>query len=285
MERILIIFFFCCFVAYTLSTNARDVNALDATTYGINVIDASAIKKSETEQAKERKILRVAFSAFIPRAMPDSTGDFIGFEIDVAKRLAQDMNLMLQFKPTSWASMIPDLNEGKFDVIISGMEATDEILQQVDLTVPYDYSVAQVLVSNKYQGQVESLADLDKEGMVIAVRSEAKLLPIIRLSLENAELREYHKRFPIVDEFLAGEIDALITRSTFYPCLVQKYPDEVFVAFEFLEHNRPIGFAVRKNDVETLNTFNTWIEKVEADGWLKERADYWFKTKNWQSLL
>ena len=47
----------------------------------------------------------------------------------------------------------------------------------------------------------------------------------------------------------------------------------------------PIGFAVRKGDPDTLNYFNNWIRVVQSEGWLKERKNYWFGTKDWESQL
>jgi polar amino acid transport system substrate-binding protein len=41
------------------------------------------------------------------------------------------------------------------------------------------------------------------------------------------------------------------------------------------------GFALRKGDPDALNFFNNWILLRQQDGWLKERHDYWFKTRDW----
>ena len=47
----------------------------------------------------------------------------------------------------------------------------------------------------------------------------------------------------------------------------------------------PIGFAVRKGDFDTLNYFNNWIRVTEAKGWLAERKQYWFETKDWEDKI
>ncbi len=47
----------------------------------------------------------------------------------------------------------------------------------------------------------------------------------------------------------------------------------------------PIGFAVRKGDFDTLTFFNNWITIVSHEGWLKERHQYWFGTKEWSHLI
>ena len=59
----------------------------------------------------------IGMSAFIPWAMQDKSGNFVGFEIDVANRVAQVMGVKAEFIPTKWSGIIPALLTGKFDII------------------------------------------------------------------------------------------------------------------------------------------------------------------------
>ena len=80
--------------------------------------------ESTLEQVLKKGVLRVGMSTFVPWAMKDKKGKLIGFEIDVATRLAKDMGVKVEFVPTKWAGIIPALLTGKFDVIIGGMGIT-----------------------------------------------------------------------------------------------------------------------------------------------------------------
>ena len=73
------------------------------------------------EQVMKRGVLRVGMSSFVPWAMQDKSGNFVGFEIDVANRVAQVMGVKAEFIPTKWSGIIPSLLTGKFDIIIGGM--------------------------------------------------------------------------------------------------------------------------------------------------------------------
>ena len=79
------------------------------------------VEESTLEQVLQRGVLRVGMSTFVPWAMKDKTGKLVGFEIDVATRLAKDMGVKVEFVPTQWSGIIPALVTGKFDVIIGGM--------------------------------------------------------------------------------------------------------------------------------------------------------------------
>ena len=79
-------------------------------------IQQQLARESALEQVLRRGAWRVGMSTFVPWAMRDKTGKLIGFEIDVATRLASDMGVKVEFVPTKWDGIIPALLSGKFDV-------------------------------------------------------------------------------------------------------------------------------------------------------------------------
>jgi len=98
------------------------------------------VSQSTIEQVQQRGVLRVGMSTFVPWAMKDKQGNLIGFEIDVAKRLAQDMGVKVEFVPTKWSGILPALLTGKFDIVIGGMGITSERNLKVNFSMPYDYT-------------------------------------------------------------------------------------------------------------------------------------------------
>ncbi|MCG8565802.1 MAG: transporter substrate-binding domain-containing protein, partial [Desulfobacterales bacterium] len=89
-------------------------------------ISNQLVQESVIEKIQKRGVIRVGMSTFVPWAMKDKTGRLIGFEIDVARKLAKDMGVDVEFVPTAWSGIIPALLTGKFDVIIGGMGITPE---------------------------------------------------------------------------------------------------------------------------------------------------------------
>ena len=100
--------------------------------------NAHAAEKSALDQALERGVLRVGFDTFVPWAMKDKNGEYIGFEIDVARRLADDMGVQAEFVPTKWSGIIPALLTGKFDIIIGGMGIQPARNIKVNFSNPYE---------------------------------------------------------------------------------------------------------------------------------------------------
>ena len=133
-------------------------------------IQKQIIDESTVEQVLKRGVLRVGMSTFVPWAMKDKQGKLIGFEIDVATRLAKDMGVKVEFVPTKWAGIIPALLTGKFDVIIGGMGIIPGRNLKVNFTIPYDFSGMSMAANKKLAAGFDSLDDFNKPEVVLTAR-------------------------------------------------------------------------------------------------------------------
>ena len=133
---------------------------------------AKDAQTSMIDDVVKRGVLRVGFSSFVPWAMQDKNGEFVGFEIDVAKRLAKDLGVELQLVPTKWAGIIPALMAGKFDVIIGSMSVTPERNLKANFTVPYDYATIEVMANKEKTKGMKFPEDFNKPEVVVALRDK-----------------------------------------------------------------------------------------------------------------
>jgi len=241
--------------------------------------------ESTIEQVLKRGVLRVGMSTFKPWAMKDKTGKLIGFEIDVATRLAQDMGVKVEFIPTKWSGIIPALLTGKFDVIIGGMGILPKRNLKVNFTVPYDYTGMSIVAHKELAAGFTSLDDFNKPDIRIAARLGATSVPAAKKYMPNAELRLFDDESQVFQELLNGRVHAVVSSAPTPAFQAVKNPDKLFLPLKENFTKEPIGFAVRKGDIDTLNYFNNWITFVGSEGWLKERKHYWFETTEWENQI
>ncbi len=241
--------------------------------------------QSTIEQVLQKGVLRVGMSTFVPWAMKDKQGNLVGFEIDVAKRLAQDMGVKVEFVPTKWSGILPGLLTGKFDIIIGGMGITPERNLKVNFSIPYDYTGMSVVAGKKLAKGFKSLSDFNKPGVTIAARIGTTAAAAAKKHVPNAKLKLFDDESQEVQELLNGRVHALIASAPLPAYQALEYPDRLLLPFKESFTREPIGFAVVKGDVDTLNFLNSWITIVDAEGWLKERKHYWFETKEWKNLI
>ena len=240
--------------------------------------------ESTLEQVLKRGVLRVGMSTFVPWAMKDKKGKLIGFEIDVATRLAKDMGVKVEFVPTKWAGIIPALLTGKFDVVIGGMGITPTRNLKVNFTNPYDYSGMSMAANKKLAAGFSSIQDFNRPEVILTARLGATPVDAAKKFMPKAELRLFDDEAQIYQEVINGRAHAVVASAPTPAFQVVKYPDKLFLPLEETFTKEPIGFAVRKGDFDTLSYFNNWITVVGSEGWLKDRKNYWFRTKDWESL-
>ncbi len=242
-------------------------------------------QESTITQVLERGVLRVGFSTFVPWAMKDKDGNFIGFEIDVAKRLAEDMGVEIEFVPTKWDGIIPALLTGKFDVIIGGMTITPKRNLSVNFTDPYYFSGMSMVASKEKAEGFSSLEDFNKEGVVIAVRKGTTAAQSAGKFMPKAEIRQFGEEAQALQELFNGRAHAFVSMAPLPATQALKNPDKLFIPLKENFTKEPNGFAVRKGDIDTLNYFDNWILSVQLQDWIQERYHYWFETLDWEDRL
>ncbi|HAO32301.1 MAG TPA: transporter substrate-binding domain-containing protein [Candidatus Competibacter sp.] len=237
------------------------------------------------ETIKKRGSIKIGMSTFVPWAMRDKNGELIGYEIDVAKQLAEDMKVKAEFVPTAWDGIIPALLAGKFDLIIGGMSITPERNLTVNFTLPYANSGIHLVAHQELAAGFKSLSDFNKSEVVLAARRGATPATAAKRLMPDATLRQFDEDALALQEVLNGKAHAFVTSTPTPAFEALKHPDKLFlpIAEPFVQGAE--GFALRKGDPDALNFFNNWILLRQQDGWLKERHDYWFKRRDWAARV
>ncbi len=242
-------------------------------------------KESIIEKIQKKKVIRIGMSTFVPWAMKDKQGRLIGFEIDVAKKLAHDMGVKAEFIPTSWSGIIPALLTGKFDVIIGGMGITPKRNLKVNFTMPYDFSGMSMVASRVKAKGFSTLADFNKKNVTIAVRMGTTAEISVRKFMPDAKLKLFDNESQALQELVLGRVYAVVSSAPMPVFYALKYPKRLFVPLKKNFTKEPIGFAIRKGDYDALNYFNNWILYTQSQGFFKDKKAYWFESKKWESLV
>jgi len=241
-------------------------------------------RESTLDTILKRGKMRVGMSTFVPWAMQTKSGEWIGFEIDVARRLAKDIGVSVEFIPTKWSGIIPSLLTGNYDIIIGGMGITPERALKVNFSTPYDYS-GMSIVANRSLTKAQSLKELDNPKTVIVARLGTTAAETAKKFFTNAKIKLFDDEPQAIQELLNGKATAFISSAPLPAFLAIENPQKLYQPVKGTFTKEPIGFAVRKGDQEFLNFLNSWITVVSSEGWLEARKKYWFETKDWEKLL
>ncbi|MFA0525262.1 transporter substrate-binding domain-containing protein [Vibrio sp. 10N.222.52.C3] len=248
-------------------------------------LPALASETPNLDKINERGSLRVGMSTFVPWAMRNKQGDLVGFEIDVAKRLAEDSGWKVEFVPTAWDGIIPSLLSKKFDVIIGGMSITEARAKSVLFTEPYSHSGVQLAANKELAEGFTQISDFDSRRVKIAARRGAFTVQVARETFPKAKVLQFDDDAQAFQEVLNGNAHAVIASSPKPEHETIKNADTLFIPFEERLSKGNEAFAVRLGETDKTEFFNEWIKARTEDGWLKERYEYWFSTLDWQDQI
>lgn len=241
--------------------------------------------ESVIEEVQDRGVLRVGLGLFEPWSACDADGELIGFEIDVATRLAEDMGVEVEFVRTDWNYIIPALIAEEFDVIISGMTILPARNLKVNFTSSYNQTGI-FLVANKVRTiALKTLEDFNSSSVTIATRRGASSIPAIKNVFPDAMILLYDTDTAVREAVVSGMVDAAAAFASTGTTWVEDNPGTLNLPFEEPFASEVLAIAVRKRDHDALNFLNSWIAIRKADGWLEQHRQYWFDTQEWKDLV
>jgi polar amino acid transport system substrate-binding protein len=229
--------------------------------------------------------LRVGVSEIVPWATHDKDGNLVGFEIDVAKKLARDMGVEPEFYPEEFRYLIPDLLAGRFDIIVSGLSINASRALQLDFSAPYNTTDVTLVVNIKAAGSSPTLQSFNKDTATIGVLEGTTAEDLAGVALPNAKMRTYTDDSRLFDDLIQGKLEAAVADSPRPEMVARLYPTNVICVCDTPLATYPAAFAVRRGNLEFVNFLNSWIAAHTVDKWLERRRGYWFKATDWAKDL
>ncbi|MCJ7993174.1 ABC transporter substrate-binding protein [Rhizobium cremeum] len=219
----------------------------------------------------EDKLIIGTEGAYPPFNNLESDGSLVGFDIDIAKALCEEMKVTCEFVTQDWDGIIPALQAKKFDAIIASMSITPERLEKVDFSKKY-YNTPPAIAVPK-DSTITKVEEL--KGKVLGAQSSTTHSNYAEKHMPDSELKLY----PTADEYKldlsGGRVDAVI--------------DDIVVLSEWVKSDAgscckiltplPIdpeingqgaGVAVRKGETALADKFTTAIAAIRANGKYKE---------------
>jgi polar amino acid transport system substrate-binding protein len=229
-----------------------------------------------------RDELRVGVSLATPWAMRDDEGEFSGFEIDIARQLAADMDVSVQFLRYDHNALVRAIEANEIDLIAAGLTITPDRALHVNFSRPYATGGIGMVTNLESTADVERLEQLNSPEYTVAVMADSAAEDLAMRVLPRARRQAFRSEDEASEALIAGDVDVYLEQEPIPSYLAVEYPRNVD-----LPVSRPLletrsAFAVSKGDPDFVIFLNAWIEAREADTWLPTRYQYWFKTLQWR---
>jgi len=222
----------------------------------------------------EGRVLRVGSDTTYPpmETVDETTGEIVGFDVDVMNAICERINCTAEFVTTAWDGIFAALQQGEFDMVVSGVSITEERDKIVDFSDPY------LVVSQAVLMRVED------EGMTLEQLKEPGRKLASQTGTTNAQLAEElvgRDNVSLFDQFSAavlalqnGDVDGVMIDGTSAAAYEQEFAGALSVGITGLNSD-PLGLVFQEGD-PLVDAFNEGLAAIKADGTLDGLiAKYW----------
>ncbi|ADW19224.1 amino acid ABC transporter substrate-binding protein, PAAT family [Desulfobulbus propionicus DSM 2032] len=223
--------------------------------------------------AEQQGPLKVGMElAYPPFEMTNTTGKPAGVSVDLAKALGISLGREIKIENMSFDGLIPALKTGKIDIILSSMTATAERAQSIDFSEPYLQTGLCLLV--RKDSAVQTIADLDQDGMTVAVKKGTTGHNYASKALKKAKLLVLDKEAAAVLEVVQGKADAFIYDQMSTYSNWKRNPQTTRALLKpFQQESWAIG--IRKDNTALKEEINRFLKDYRAKGGFDKLGDTW----------
>ncbi|MCA2017400.1 transporter substrate-binding domain-containing protein [Vibrio tritonius] len=271
-------------------TSKKITTAIRRTFIGAALIASAATSVSASaesntvDQILKSGELRLCFEAgYIPFEMTAKNGQYVGFDIDVAKHLARSLGVKFVPVNTAWDGIVPALKTNKCD-FIAGMTVTPERNLSVLFADDYLKMGQTILISPKLKDKIHSYRDLNNKNYTVATQMGTSSAIGAEKYLFNARVDLYDTSADAVLQVMNGKADAFVYDLPYNAMYAAQHKDQVIhldKPFTF----EPMGWAIRRGDHDFLNLLNNYMKQIRGDGTYDRIYAKWFKSDKWLSKV
>lgn len=248
-------------IGLTACGNQQSADAAGTSGDGLAAIQKAGVIKVGTE------------GTYSPYSFHDADNTLTGFDVEVAKAIADKLGVKAEFEETKWDSMIAGLDAKRFDVVINQVSITDERKEKYDFSDPYTYTHGALIVK-KGDSSIKSFADLKGKNSAQSLTSNwAKTAQQYGANVVSTD--GFNQSIDLV---LQGRADATINDDvTFYDYLKQKPDADVEIAAKSDDVSAS-AVLIRKGNPELVAAVDTALSDLKKDGTLSKISEKYFGT-------
>ncbi len=220
-----------------------------------------------------------------PLNVRNKRGDIVGLEIDIIGALAESMGLAVRLVPRPFAELLPALERGDVDLVISGMTITPERNARVAFAGPYFISGKSLLTKDPAIANVRNMAVLDDESRTYAALAGSTSADFVAKRLPKAKLVTTVDYESAVQMVIGDQVDALVADFQICQVTVMRNRDAGLVALRQPFTVEPLGIALPANAPLLVNLVQNYLATLEYTGLLTRFKAKWLSDDAWLAEL
>ena len=247
-----------------------------------NTASASASASPVIDRILQRGELVVGMAGNMPPMnMTTKEGELIGYEVDLAKNMAASMGVRAKFSVMPFAELLPALQSGKIDLILSNMTITPARNLKVAFVGPYFTSGKAFLTKIKTIALADEAADIDAKNTKLVALKGSTSQAFVEKAIPDATLVTANDYDEAVKMVLEDKVHAMVADYPICVVSVFRYPDQGLLSVVTTLTYEPIGVGVQAGDPLLVNWVENFMGIAEETGLLQKFKEKWFQKADW----
>ena len=232
----------------------------------------SAVQPTVQNIQNRGKLLVGTTGDYRPLSYREADGNYWGFGIEMAEKIAERIGVGIEFVQTSWPTLTADVQvePQTFDLAIGGITITDTRKETMMMSDGYLCNGKTILCRADEADRFQSQADIDKPEVRVMVNPGGLNEKFANENLTHATIIVWQKNEEIPNQVAEGNADVMITEITEAPWYVQNDPRLAAPLIENPFTHGEIGVLMRKGQDDLLVLVNAVIAQMKADGTLRQ---------------
>lgn len=208
---------------------------------------------------------------YSPNSYHDESGNLVGFDVEVAEKIAEKLGVRAEFVESEWDSLFAGMDSGRIDIVVNEVEASEERREKYDFSEPYTYIQGALLVAED-NDEIQSVEDLEGKRAAQNLTSSWGQLA----ESYGAELIGVDSMNQSVELLLTGRADVTLNAETAFYDFMKNQPDQAVKIAAMTDSTTSSVIPVRKGNESLVNAINDALDEMRESGELEELSVKYF---------
>ena len=202
---------------------------------------------------------------FSPFSYYNDKNELVGYDVDVARAVAEKLGLKIEFLTAPWDAMLAAFDAGKADAVFNQVSITDERKKKYEYSVPYTVVYGAIIV-HKDNNDIKSFEDLKgKKNADSATSNWAQVAK--KYGAQNVTVDSFAKSMELL---IARRVDTVVRDNTVFYDFLKQRPDAPIKIAAKLKDVDYSAVIVQKGNKELADQISKALNELKAEGKLKE---------------
>ena len=219
-----------------------------------------------------------------PMNATNKQGALIGLDIDLAGRMAEAMGVKIKFNTMDFADLLPALEKGKIDMVVSGMTATPGRNTRIAFVGPYFVSGKGMLAKAARYADLQASEGLNAPSVTVTALKQSTSQQFAETLMPKAKLVLTDSYDDAIELILKGKADVMVADYPFCALAAYRFQDKALAAGKSPLTFEPLGIAMTE-DTLLINWVQNFLITLEGSGELKKMHEKWMRGGAWVNDL